>query len=220
MKFPSLMALAAYGLVAASSPAAPAALTPTPLDAGLAYVRVHSFAADGKAMQAACSAGGALVIDLRYPAFQDGDEAVLQQALATRNGNPPLYVLVSPSTPGPFGLALTRIAAPLTTLGIADSIPPPKVVVFQSAEMDRRAYDAADAGKELSGLISGKIPKERYDEASLVNDFNNGNPNPEPPAAPDPREPRAGAKTAPLVDRVLQRAVQLNRALVAIKPRS
>ncbi|HEY4299282.1 MAG TPA: hypothetical protein VGM73_00315 [Candidatus Didemnitutus sp.] len=215
-----IFAALAFGCLAALASSAPATTQPATLDAGLAYVRVHSLAADGKALETACAAGGALVVDLRYPAVRAGDEDVLAQDLASRHGTQPLYILVSPSTPASLATAIARAAGPEATLGVADSVPKPKVVVFQTSEADRTAYDAADAGKELGQLILGKIQKDRYDEASLVNDFNNGNPNPEPPAAPDPRDAKGNAKAPALVDRVLQRAVNLNRALAAIKPRS
>ena len=71
-------------------------------------------------------------------------------------------------------------------------------------------------------LVTGKIEKERFDEATLVQEFNNGNPDAEPPPLPDPTRPKlneAAPVKAPLIDRVLQRAIQLHRALLALENR-
>ncbi|MBI2497904.1 MAG: hypothetical protein HYV75_08350, partial [Opitutae bacterium] len=162
----------------------------------------------------------ALVLDLRYTTAGGASAAELQSALATRPANAPLFILLSPSTP-PALLALSR-QSPALTLGPAGTEPAPKVVVKTDAASDRRAYDALEAGAALDTLITGKIDKERFDEATLVEEFSHGNPDAMPPTPPDPTTPKAdGApdKPAVLTDRVLQRAVHLHRALLALKLR-
>jgi hypothetical protein len=163
------------------------------------------------------------VLDLRYATAGDESSAALKTALAGRSPNTPLFILVSPATPSGLGPVIS--ASPALTLGTAGSLPAPKVVVQTDATTDRRAYDALDAGTELAKLISGKIEKERFDEATLVQEFKNGNPDAAPIPPPDPTAPKpAGAAEkeppVPPVDRVLQRAVHLHQALLALKPRS
>jgi hypothetical protein len=197
-----------------------AVTSPMDLGQGLAYFRVHSVAEDAKALEATIAGNGALVIDLRYATAQGDAASLLAHALAQRRGSELLCVLVSPATPDALTGPLSAAPVRLTTLGVEGSVPAAKVVVGQTAETDRRAYDALESGTTLALLLSGKIDKDRYDEAALMNDFSNGNTSGEPPS-PDPKAAKDAAEKAPaLVDRVLQRAVHLHRALGAIKPRS
>jgi hypothetical protein len=194
----------------------------TDLGQGLSYLRIHSVADSEAALRKAVPGTGALVLDLRYATANDESAAALQTALAGRPAGTPLFILVSPATPPVLGPVIG--ASPALTLGAAGSLPTPKVIVQADAATDRRAYDALDAGTALPKLISGKIEKERFDEATLVQEFKNGNPDAAPLPAPDPTAPKpAGASEkeppAPLVDRVLQRAVHLHRALLALKIR-
>ncbi len=195
----------------------------TDLGQGLSYLRIHSVADSEVALRKAVPGAGALVLDLRYATAGDDSPAVLQTALAGRSPNTPLFILVSPATPPGLGAVIS--ASPALTLGASGSLPVPKVVVQTDATADRQAYDALDAGTPLAKLISGRIEKERFDEATLVQEFKNGNPDAAPLPPPDPTAPKPAGATekeppAPLVDRVLQRAVHLHRALLALKPRS
>jgi hypothetical protein len=194
----------------------------TDLGSGLSYLRVHSVTGEEYVLRKAVPAAGALVLDLRYATAGDTSPAALRAALADRSNSAPLFVLVGPDTPA----ILTPIigATRALTLGIAGTNPAPKVVVQAEAAADRRAYDALETGTPISQLITGKIEKERFDEASLVNEFKHGNPEAAPPPAPDPTAPRPSAtsakpETIPPTDRVLQRAVHLHRALLALKVR-
>lgn len=200
-----------------SIPCSPArAAEPLDLGADLAYLRVHSIVLEREALAAALLKSRALVLDLRYPADERGAGDILRQELAAPAPAPRIYVLVSPATPVPVVGAIAANSARLVTLGVKGAKPEPQVVVLQTAEDDRRAYDALAAGTPLAGLISGKIEKERFDEASLVQEFKNGNPAPQPPA---PGTPPGKAESQPerLTDRVLQRALHLHRALQALK---
>jgi len=195
----------------------------TDLGQGLSYLRLHSVADSEAALRKAVPGAGALVLDLRYATANEASAAALQSALAARPANVPLFILVSPATPPALGPVIS--GSPALTLGAKGSLPAPKVVVQIDATADRRAYDALDAGTALAQLISGKIEKERFDEATLVQEFKNGNPDAAPVPPPDPTAAKpAGAAEkelpVPPVDRVLQRAVHLHRALLALKPRS
>ncbi len=204
----------------------------TDLGQGLGYLRVHIL---DEALKPVAGTS-ALVLDLRRAMASDVSVAAFQAALVGRGvPSAPLFILVSPDTPAALASALK---GGLITLGIKGSLPEPQVVVDQSPEDDRHAYDALETGTALAQLISGKIEKERFDEASLVHEFKNGNHDAlpgdrpgqipagqqtgtVPPAVPALRSSgsEGGSPVARLTDRVLQRAVHLHRALQALKAR-
>lgn len=204
---------------AALALAARAASAPVDLGEGLTYLRVHSVGESAAAVKSALASGRATVIDLRYASTSVEDAAALSAALGPRNSRTPLLLLVSPQTPAALLPTLTPLRPGVLTLGIAGSRPAPAVVVEQPADADRRAYDAFDTGAKLGDLVSGKIEKERFDEASLVQEFKNGNAHAAPPPTPDPSAPPAEEKIPALTDRVLQRAIHLHRALAALRSR-
>lgn len=196
-----------------------AATEPVDLGEGLTYLRVHSFGDSARTVTEAIASGRALVLDLRYATTSVEDASALSEALARRNTRAPLLVLVSPQTPAALLPALTPLRPGALTLGVEGSRPAPSVVVAQSAEVDRRAYDALDGGMKLADLVTGKIEKERFDEASLVQEFRNGHAPTAPPPGPDPSAKPAEEKVPALTDRVLQRAIHLHRALAALRAR-
>jgi len=185
---------------------APVALAPD-----LDYLRVHSAVLEHEALSSALAQSRALVLDLRYPQDERGADESLRQAFAGRAAGGRLYVLVSPATPIPLVGVVASNPARLITLGVKGARPEPRVGVLQDANDDRRAFDAHTTGTPLADLISGKMAKERYDEASLVEEFKNGYTEPKPVLAPS-------ADVAPrLTDRVLQRALHLHRTLQALR---
>jgi hypothetical protein len=190
------------------------AAEPVELASDLTYLRVHSLVLEREILSATMLKSRALVLDLRYPLDERDAGETLRQELASHPAKPRLYILVSPATPVPVVGAIAGSSVKFVTLGVKGSKPEPKVVIMQTAEDDRRAYDAHKAGTSLADLITGKLDKERFDEASLVHEFKNGN--------PDPKLPETGPATTPgapgrLTDRVLQRALHLHRALQALK---
>jgi hypothetical protein len=191
------------------------AAEPVTLDQGLTYLRITSLNQSARDLREALLKPAPLVIDLRYTA-NEPDAVDALRALNSQPAKPTLYILVSPSTPASFTEILTKTSTPLVILGIKGSHPEPEVVVAQSAENDRKAYDALTSGTPLADLISGKVEKERFDEASLVTEFKAGNHDAHPPETPADGKASAPAK---LIDRVLQRAAHLHRALLALKPR-
>ncbi|MDB6114198.1 MAG: hypothetical protein JWQ83_1354 [Lacunisphaera sp.] len=203
----------------ANEPAVSPAERLADLGQGLSYLRVHSLAGPESALRQTVPDAGAVVLDLRYITATDESAAALRTALAGRSAAAPLFILVSPGLPIPVAQVLGNMKG-VFTLGIVGSHPEPTVIVKSDAATDRRAYDALEAGTPLDQLISGKVEKERFDEATLVKEFKNGNPDAEPPPGPDPTAAKpAGApeKVPALVDRVLQRAVHLHHGLQALR---
>lgn len=177
------------------------------LGQGLGYLRVHSLDEAVKPI----AGNSAIVLDLRRATATPEATGAFSTALSARPPGSRLFVLVSPDTPDAVASLLT---GNLMILGVKGSRPEPRVVVQQSIEDDRRAYDAFASGTALTELVSGKIEKERYDEASLVQEFKNGNLAAKPPA---PGPAKAAEPDKRTVDRVLQRAIHLHQALLALK---
>jgi hypothetical protein len=202
-----LFVLLAFSLQLSALSAVLRAAELTDLGHGLVYLRVHSLDEVIKPLPG----GKAIVLDLRRATTTPQTVASFSDALAARPTGSRLFVLVSPDTPPDIARALT---GNLIILGIKDAQPKPHVVVQQSAEDDRRAYAALASGTALAELISGKIEKERYDEASLVQEFKNGNLAAKPPVPLQDKTVESDRRT---VDRVLQRAVHLHQALLALK---
>ena len=206
----------------------------TDLGEGLSYLRVHTLDESAKDLAAAIRERSSLVLDLRHLTATTESAEQFGTAFVAREAKPPVFVLVSPATPPVLTDSLKSTGGKCVTLGVKESVPMPQVVIDQSPDTDRRAYEALESGQSLAGLISGKISKERYDEAALMKEFINGNTN--AATAPDPTTKPADADKGPpsatnagdkpavnapekLIDRVLQRAVHLHRALAAIKQR-
>ena len=194
----------------------------------LAYLRVHSLADSDPELKAALALKHAYVLDVRYATATDDAIAALKNSLATHPTDAPLFVLISPATPaGIIEVINSPTHAKLITLGIAGTQPAPRIEVRTSPETDRAAYDAFDHGKSLIELVTGKMEKDRYDEAALVHEFKNGNPDPESALSVDPTKSKtangadksddAAEPTEPLRDRVLQRALHLHQALLALR---
>ena len=213
---------------AASCPAAPSA--PSDLGRNLTYLRIHRLPDDAPALAAAWSRP-ALIIDLRYPAGDGGNP--LAAALAVRPAAMPLFVLVGPATPV-VALAELRARAPaLITLGLPAPGLTPDIALAVRPEDDRQAYEALESGASIESLIDEKSSGPRFDEAALVHERARGS-DPEDAAGthavtpPEARPPAGSAAAAPDVhpapaapareprDLVLERAVQLHRALLAL----
>jgi hypothetical protein len=203
-----------------------AGMPTTALDLGqnLTYVRLRHLPEDATTLTAAWMSP-ALVVDLRYPTV-DAAPAI-PTGLPARPRHAPLFVLVGPGTPAEALAALRTSAPALITLGLPAPGLTPDIALTVAPAADRRAYDALDAGVAVDSLINVKIKKERFDEAALTReheeDLAGTLPPPGPPETPTPPPPAGAPATAappapppPPVDVVLQRAVQLDRALLAL----
>ncbi len=196
-----------------------------PLDLGqnLSYLRLRGHPDDVPALTEAWSSP-ALILDLRHPA---ADAAKYIPAnLPDRPGAKPLFVLVGPATPADALAALRASAPGIITLGLSAPGLTPDIPVAVKPGDDLRAFEAFDSGTSLESLLSETIAKTRFDEAALLHERAQeagaaaataaSAATAAPPASP-PGPPAPAAVTPPEPkDAVLQRAVQLHRALLAL----
>jgi hypothetical protein len=209
MRIASLFLLAA----ACAGPAHSAPLS-RELGHGLAYVRVHSLPGDLPAVM-----GEACVLDLRYVAGGRAAAAPLGSWVRAHCGRRTPVLILANARTGPDLLAglVPRDAIPgLVILGAPAPGFQPDVAVSVAPGTERRAYDALEKGVPVDSLVTEAVDKPRDDEAMLAREHLPDS------ALGDEGGPAAGdeagrAATPPqLVDAVLQRAVQLHRALVAL----
>jgi len=184
------------------------------LGQGLAYHRAHALPAD--LPSASPAKPRPLVLDLRYAAG-DADAGIALAAWLKFHAGPrsTIFLLANAATSPALRAAFDARdeSAGLVVLGVASAEFTPDVDVPADPAEERRAYDALKNGTALAALIAPPLEKPRYDEAKLVAGRL-------PARAPPPDlEPAAPAPSAPppLIDAVLQRAVHLHRALLALK---
>ncbi|HZZ58880.1 MAG TPA: hypothetical protein VFE31_13690 [Opitutaceae bacterium] len=186
------------------------------LGEGLIYFRVHHLPSDLPADSALKARP--CVLDLRYVKGDAAMAAVLRNWLKGHAAvSHPILLLANADTS----------AALLTPLASADAVPGVVIIAPQSATFaadisvpdsprrERRAYDALEQGTPVEKLLDDNPPKARNDEARLDRDHISDE---EMEAETDDAPPSdAPAPPRPLVDAELQRAVQLHRALLALK---
>ncbi|HEY1764033.1 MAG TPA: hypothetical protein VGF85_03855 [Opitutaceae bacterium] len=201
-----------FGTMAAALlvPFVQAASIPQDLGQGLTYYRIHVLPAD---LPSTPTAGpGACVVDLRF-AKTDESAAAALKAWLKFNASPqaPIFVLENAST-SPALLAAVGTGGPAGLLVIAPDSEglAPDIAVHVSAEIDAKSYKALDAGTPIQALLKDNPEKPRVDEAYLEKEhLSDGD---APDAASDQQAP-----PGPLIDLVLQRAVQIDRGLLALK---
>jgi hypothetical protein len=204
--------------------AAPGGAAAAPLERdlgrGLAYLRVAQLPADLPTKVA--EPHKALVLDLRcVSADATAGRAFEAWMKFHANVSSPLTILINSET-SPL-LLRAFLASPLppgvVTIGPASSEFKADVPVDVAPQADRLAYDALAQGTPVEELIAHKLDKPRRDEAELARQHTNGSTDedseaPPPKAAATPAPP---AIAAPVTDLVLVRAVQLHRALLALR---
>lgn len=211
------------------------------LGQALAYLRVTDIDADGVIAFDMIERRTALVLDLRSLTPAQGFAEALQAALAKPPASHAVrIILFNASTAPALVAAITETLPSVITIGPRSSATAADIAVAISDEEDRRAFAALATGTPLEKLINNLQEKPRYDEAKLVHDHANGVTPPESampadaeddsvatePGAEKPANEKAGVehppadavkKAAPLIDLVLERAVQLHRSLLALK---
>lgn len=208
MMRPFALFLLAAGL-AASAAAAPLRLD---LGDGLEFVRIHELPAD--LPPAGALGAHPVVLDLRYVhAGAAGASSLLAWLKAQADVRHPVIVLVNSRTS----------AGLLSPLSSADAVPgvviigpdAPNIAVDIAVDSppgeERRAYEALEHGTPARTLIDDNPPKVRDDEARLEREHL-----PDSDDEPPEQDEAAMNWTPPLTDFALQRAVQLDRALIAL----
>ena len=190
------------------------------LGQGLLYQRVHQLPGDlptdENERRHPC------VLDLRYVG-SDADSATALAAWLKfhATARAPVFVLANADTGSGIRtvLASRTPGTSIILVGAATNDFKPDIALKISPEAERRAYDAFEHGATADSLITENPDKPRNDEAKLAKDR-------QPEIAAGPGEDLAASSTdtvappkspPPLMDAVLQRAVQLHRALLALK---
>ena len=112
----------------------------------------------------------------------------------------------------------SRRPAGLLLIGPATAALTPDLVIKTTPADERRAYDALEHGSDAAALLTDKPVKPRHDEAELARlrqipaTDTSVDDDPPPPAKPTPPAPPPS-----LIDSALQRAVQMHRALLALR---
>ena len=203
------------------------------LGQALAYLRVTDASADTALVVDTIGRRPALVLDLRSQPVANGLAEAIQTALAKPPGTHALRVVLINSTTAPaLVTAITDALPSVITIGPRSPAITPDIAVSITDEEDRRAFAALAEGTPLEKLISDPHDKPRYDEAKLVQDHANGVTPPDsvlPADADDDavttdavseKKPALAEKKpvpAPVIDLVLERAVQLHRSLLTLK---
>jgi len=197
-------------LAGCAAPACPAATLVRDLGQGLTYYRVRDIPQD----QPSPPTGrpGACVLDLRFARADETGASVLKDwVMFNVSSKAPIFVLENAQT-DPALLAVLPAKGPpgLVVLAPASARIAPAIAVQVSPEDDRKAYDALEKGADVQSLLSDYPDKPRIDEAYLEKEHIADSDSPDIPTD-KPLPPR------PLVDPMLQRAVQLHRGLLALK---
>jgi hypothetical protein len=207
-------------LVLAAPRGAAAAPLERDLGRGLTYVRVAQLPADLPTKVA--EPHKTLVLDLRFVSADATAGQAFEAWLGFRaSANSPLTILINAET-SPLLLRaflITPLPPGVVTIGPASNEFNADIPVNVSPQADRLAYDALAKGTPIEDLVARKLDKPRRDEAELARQHNNGNTDeetdePSPKTAATPAPP---AIEAPVTDLVLVRAVQLHRALLALR---
>ncbi len=207
----TLRALLLFALAAGAVPALPGATLVRDLGQGLTYYRVHEIPQDqpspGPAMRP-----GACVLDLRYAKADEMGASVLKDwVMLNVSPRTPFFILENAQTdPALLAVLPAKGPAGLVVLAPVSARIAPAIAVQVNPEDDRRAYDALEKGADVQSLLSDFPDKPRIDEAYLEKEHIADSDAPDIPSD-KPLPPR------PLVDAMLQRAVQLHRGLLALK---
>jgi hypothetical protein len=207
---------------------APLRAAAQPLGRNFFYVRVHTLPDDLPA--AVPESHDSIVLDLRFvSAGKEAAEAFAAWLKFQARPAFPVVVLINAHTSPALLRPLSEARSPagVVCIGPADPTIKPDIALNVSDEADRAAYEAFEHGVPLAELISPKLDKVRHDEATIAKErasgagdsFDGETDDDFLPVANAPAAVATAAPAAPSgpVDAVLQRALQLHRALLALK---
>jgi hypothetical protein len=203
--------------------AAPASGRIEDLGQGLVYLRPDAHA-DDMALLKTLAAKSA-VLDLRAVSSCENAAGWLAAVKDFTVTGHFCLVLLSPETAPAL---ISGFSAPLPgciTVGRAAPALGAGILVETPAAADRQACEAIGKGEPLAKLITENADKPRYDEAVLAKEHAAGldgeaAPSDDPETFPAPAKTgdvKTPAAPAPLIDAVLERAVQIHRGLLALK---
>jgi hypothetical protein len=187
------------------------------LGQGLAYHRIHQLPADLPTAETARRQP--CVLDLRYVHAPAPEAAALEAWVKFRaTARTPIFILANSDTDTALLAPFTprQATAGVVVIGAAAPGFAPDIAVKFSRDEERRAYDAIESGVEIATLLNDSPPKPRNDEARLAREHSPDAPPVDEEAALAEKLAQPGTR-APIIDLVLQRAVQLHRTLVALK---
>ena len=230
MKFPPSLLALSFALILpapAGRAAPPSPPDGHPLGRNVTYARVHALPADLPSSTAVHQ--GSLVLDLRFvPAGAEEAQAFAAWLKFQARPAAPVIVLINAQTSPALFAPLADAEAPpgVVSIGPAAAGIKPDLALDVTAEADRRAYEAFEHGTPLTELVTPKLDKTRHDEAEIARertaaangDVPDGDAGDDDLPAGPPKTITAVLVSPPApVDAVLQRALQLHRALLALR---
>lgn len=178
---------------------------------GLVYFRVHHLPTDLPSDQ--MLRHRPCVLDLRFATGDAAAGQVLESWVKFHaSAKTPVLVLINAATAAPLqnAFAFRENTPGLLTIGLSGQKFEPDIAVSDSAANEEKAYHALESGSSVALLTTDHPEKQRNDEASLSHD----RPSDSGEDGPSRGKAKAGA---PAIDAVLQRAIQIHRALRAMK---
>lgn len=163
-----------------------------------------------------------VILDLRYALAENDAPTVLQTWLDSKaTAKTPVFVLINADTAPAIRefLEARRSHPGLVTIGRTAPGFEPDIVVDSSNDEERRAHDALAPDTRIEELITENADKPRIDEASIMRARAEAQDEPveaNPLDRLTPTEKESEVPPAP-VDRALQRAIHLHRALLALR---
>jgi hypothetical protein len=161
------------------------------------------------------------VLDIRYVQGGADDAGVLLAWLKFHAGpRTPVFLLANAATSPALLAPLDSpdAVAGLVILGSAAPRFSPDIALKVTPERERRAYEALEKGTPVDSLIVEVLKKPRVDEEKLTREHLSDSAVADDDSDSDePAAPQPGEAHPQLIDPVLQRAVQLDRALLALK---
>ena len=180
---------------------------------GLAYARIHALPSG--LPKTPSPPPRAWIVDVRY--VEGGPtEAALLATWVNLNARPsaPVFLLVNEKTSAallaPFA---RRTTAGLILVGPRRDGLRPDIAVGIPPETERKAYQALETGSPVASLVTDNPGKPRIDEEKLTKEHIQDVDSPDQPVE-DPAHP---SPPPPLIDAVLQRAIQVERGLAALR---
>lgn len=190
------------------------------LGEGLRYFRVHVLPAD---LPAAEVKAGPIVLDLRFTLAESDAATSLKAWLHTRaTEKTPVFILINADT----ALALrnqfkdVEDLPGVISIGRPSSEVTPDIEIETNATQERAAYEALEKNIAVDALVRENTGKSRIDEASIMQARAEETDGPDEffaPARPKSNDTESDSPPPALIDRALQRAIQLHRALLALK---